>query len=125
MVSYFFPSQLPLRMARSAPHLIHGSLPIRVNAPNGIMIGLTAFAGLTIVTYGPTDRPRYSVRSNRPHLEVLRRCAILIYVLLTYLLTYLITYLLTYLQCCDDGLARLRTIRIRLILIISSSCQCL
>jgi len=34
---------------------------------NGISIGLPVFAGLTIVTDRPTDRPRYSVCNHRPH----------------------------------------------------------
>ena len=36
--------------------------------PKGILIGLAVFAGLTIVTDRPTDRPRY-VGNNRPHLR--------------------------------------------------------
>jgi len=35
----------------------------RVNIPNGIMIGSVSFAGLMVAT----DRPHYSVCSNRPH----------------------------------------------------------
>jgi len=31
--------------------------PIRVHNPNGILIGLAVFTGLTIVTDGPTNRP--------------------------------------------------------------------
>jgi len=42
--------------------------PTRVNIPNGITIGSAAFARLTVVTDRPTDRPRYSVCSSRPHL---------------------------------------------------------
>ena len=48
------------------PHLIHGSL-----IPNGITIGSAAFAGLFIRAHSCdrlTDRPRYSVCSNRPRL---------------------------------------------------------
>ena len=41
--------------------------PSRVNIPNSVTIGSAAFAGLT-VTDRPTDRLRYSVRSNRPLL---------------------------------------------------------
>jgi len=36
--------------------------------PKGISIGLAVFAGLTIVTDRPTDRPRY-IGDNRPHLR--------------------------------------------------------
>jgi len=36
--------------------------------PNGISIGAAFFAGLTSVT-DKTDRPRYSVGNNRPHLR--------------------------------------------------------
>ena len=40
--------------------------------PNGILSGSAIFAGLTVVTDTQTrrcaDRPRRSVRSNRPHL---------------------------------------------------------
>ena len=42
--------------------------PIRVHNPNGISIGSAVFAGLTIVTDGLTDRPRYSVCNNKTHL---------------------------------------------------------
>jgi len=37
--------------------------------PNGILIGSAVFAWITIVTDRPTDRPRYSVCSNRTHLR--------------------------------------------------------
>jgi len=47
--------------------------PTRVHNPNGISIGSAGFAGLTIVTDRqtdrPTNRPRYSVCNNRPHLH--------------------------------------------------------
>ena len=50
--------------------------PIRVHDPNGILIGSAVFTGLTIVTDGPTnrptDRPRYSVCNNKPHLRMMR-----------------------------------------------------
>jgi len=52
---------------------IQGSLgpgpPTRVHIPNSISIGSAVFARLTIVTDRPTDRPRCSVCSNRPHLR--------------------------------------------------------
>jgi len=44
-----------------------------VNIPKYITIGSAAFAGLTVVTDRPTDRPRYSVCSNMPHLA----CAVM------------------------------------------------
>jgi len=42
--------------------------PTRVHIPNGISIGLAGFTKLTAVTDRPSDIPRYSVCSNRPHL---------------------------------------------------------
>ena len=36
--------------------------------PNGILIGWAIFAGLTTLTDRQTDRPRYSVGNNMPHL---------------------------------------------------------
>jgi len=41
--------------------------PIQLLNPNGSSIGAAVFAGLTSVTL--TDRPRYSVSKNRPHLR--------------------------------------------------------
>jgi len=41
----------------------------QVHTPNGILIGSTTFAGLKIVTNRPTDRPRYCICNNRPHLH--------------------------------------------------------
>ena len=43
--------------------------PTRILRPNGISISSAVFAGLTSVTDRPTDRPRYSVGNNRPHLR--------------------------------------------------------
>jgi len=43
--------------------------PTQVLNPNGIYISSAVFAGLTSVTDRPTDRPRYSVGNNRPHLR--------------------------------------------------------
>jgi len=37
--------------------------------PNSISIGSAVFAGLTIVTKRPTDRPHYSFCNDRPHLR--------------------------------------------------------
>ena len=43
--------------------------PTRIYNPNGISISSAVLAGFTTVTYRQTDRPRYSVDSNRPHLR--------------------------------------------------------
>jgi len=43
--------------------------PTRDHNPNGISIDLAVFAGLTIVTDRPTDRPRKSIYNNRPHIR--------------------------------------------------------
>ena len=43
--------------------------PTRVYNPNGVSIGSIVYAGVTIVTDRPTDRPRYSVCNNRPRLR--------------------------------------------------------
>jgi len=63
------PKVIPLKIAPS-----HGGIWIqsntwssgltRVSNPNGITVGSVAFVGLTVVT----DRPRYSLRSNKLHL---------------------------------------------------------
>jgi len=47
-------------------------VPWRTRAlnPNGISIGSAVFVGFNTVTDRPTDRPRYSVGNNRPHLYV-------------------------------------------------------
>jgi len=56
------------------PHLIHGWWwflgSTQVLNPNSISIGAAIFAGLTRVTNRQTDRPRYSVCNNRPHLPM-------------------------------------------------------
>ena len=48
--------------------------PIQVLNPNGISIGSAVFAGRTTVTNRQTDiqtdRPRYSIYNNRPHLRM-------------------------------------------------------
>ena len=44
--------------------------PTEVLNPNGISISSTILAGLTSVSDRQTDRPRYSVGNNRPHLCV-------------------------------------------------------
>jgi len=40
----------------------------RVNIPDSTTIGSAVFAGITVVTDRQTDRPRYSICSNRLHL---------------------------------------------------------
>jgi len=43
--------------------------PLEFSTRNGISIGSAVFAGLISLTDRPTDRPRYSVCNNRPHLR--------------------------------------------------------
>jgi len=43
--------------------------PTQVLNPNRSSIGAAIFAGLTSVTDRQTERPRYSVGNNRPHLR--------------------------------------------------------
>jgi len=43
--------------------------PTRVHIPKSISIGSAVFAGLAIATDRQTDRPRYSVCNDRPHLR--------------------------------------------------------
>jgi len=43
--------------------------PTRVHNPYGISIGSAVFAGFPTVTDRQTDKPRYSVCKNRPHLR--------------------------------------------------------
>jgi len=47
--------------------------PTRVLNPNDISIGSAVFAGVTDVTDRQTDRPRYLVGNNGPHLVYVRR----------------------------------------------------
>ena len=62
----------------SGPHLIHDSLcPSKPTNPNGISIGSAVFVGLTSMTDRQTDRSRYSVGNNRPHLRVVLRCGLI------------------------------------------------
>jgi len=63
------PSKLPISMGIWTPSNTWFLGSTRVLYPNGITIGLAVFAGLTTVTDRQTDRPRYSVCSNRPHLR--------------------------------------------------------
>jgi len=55
----------------SWPHLIHGyiDLPESSAQTASRSVQPLIFAGLTSVTDRPTDRPRYSVGNNRPHLH--------------------------------------------------------
>ena len=64
----------PLKIAPShrgilTPSNIWFPWPTRVLNPNTISIGSAIFAGLSSVIDWPTDRPRYSVTNNRPHLR--------------------------------------------------------
>ena len=45
--------------------------PTRILNPNGISIGAAVFAELTSMTDRPTDRPRYTVGNNKPHLRTI------------------------------------------------------
>jgi len=66
----FSPKNLPLPMGGSGPPSntwFPG--PTQVLNPKGSSIGAAFFAGLTSVTDRQTDRPRYSVGKNRPHLR--------------------------------------------------------
>jgi len=68
-----FPLKTAPSYRGSGPQSNSGFLgPTRVLNTNGISIGSVDFARLTIVwqTDWPTDRPRYSVGNNRPHLYV-------------------------------------------------------
>jgi len=66
-----FPPKLPLPMGGSGhPSNTGFPGPTRVLNPNGISIGSAVFPGFTGVTDPQTDRPRYSVGNNRPHLRM-------------------------------------------------------
>jgi len=67
-----FPLKLSLRMGRPGSHLITlvpWAHPSPHNPNVGISIGSAVFAGLATVTDSQTDRRRYSVCNNRPHLR--------------------------------------------------------
>jgi len=84
------PSKLPLPMGGSEPPSntwFPG--PTQVLNPNGISISSAVLAELTSVTDRQTNRPRYSVGNNRPHMYVVLRCVLMI------LQSTLITTLLT------------------------------
>ena len=73
-----------LPVGGSGLHLLHGSLssrcPPKAHNPNSISIGSACFARLTTVrdrqTDRQTDRPRYLVCNNRPHLRTFVRSSI-------------------------------------------------
>jgi len=54
----------------SGPHLTRFLGPILDHNPNGISIGSAVFAELTSVTDRHTNRPRYTVGNNKPHLRM-------------------------------------------------------
>ena len=61
-----FPLKLPLSRGSGLSWFLG---PTWVHNPNCVSIGSADFAGLTIVTDRSTDRSRYSVCNNRPHLR--------------------------------------------------------
>jgi len=66
------PSKLPTPVWDVDPHLIGLQWfpgPTTVLNPNDISIGSAVFGGLTSVIDIQTDRPRYTVGNNRPHLR--------------------------------------------------------
>ena len=58
----------PSRVGSGPPSNTWFPGPTSVSILNRVTIGSAAFAGFTVVTDRPTDRSRYSVCSNRPHL---------------------------------------------------------
>ena len=66
-----FPPKLPLPIGDLDPYLMWLPVLTQVLNPHGISIGSAIFAGLTSVTYGPTDRPRYtrSVKIDRIYVR--------------------------------------------------------
>jgi len=69
------PSKFPLQIRWSGPNLIRLLRPTWVHNPNGNLIGLTVFAGLTIVTDGQTDR-----QTDRPRCSVSCCCCRMLHV---------------------------------------------
>jgi len=63
------PSKLPLHIG-DLDHPSNTWFPgtTQAHIPNDISIGSATLAGLTILSDGPTDRPRYAVRNNTPNL---------------------------------------------------------
>jgi len=65
-----FPQNLISPWGDLDPYNTWFSGPTRVLKPNGTSIGSAVFAGLTSVADRQTDKPRYSVCNNRPHLSL-------------------------------------------------------
>jgi len=65
----FSPSKLPIPMGDLGPSFKWFLGPTRVLNPNYFSIGSAVYAGLITVTDRQTDRPRYAVCNNRPHLH--------------------------------------------------------
>jgi len=58
--------KMPLHLWGSGPPWFLGPIPDHI--PNGISMGSAVVAGFTVMTDRQTDRPRYSVSSNMPHM---------------------------------------------------------
>jgi len=71
-------TSVSIRITISQLYMLHGHRRsiTRYTPVHGISIGSAVFAGLTVVTDRQTDRPRYSVCSNRPHLRIVLRCGL-------------------------------------------------
>ena len=65
----FCPQIAPLHGASGPPCYTWFLGPTQVHRPNGISISSVIVAWLTTVTDRQTDRPRYSICNNRPHLN--------------------------------------------------------
>jgi len=80
-----FPSKMPSHGA-SGPHLIHSSLTPHHSASQMASRSVQRFfAGLTITT----DRPRYSVCNNTPHLRTtLCRCGLILTVTMSIMILH-------------------------------------
>ena len=68
------PKIVPSRAGSRPPSTISFPEPTQVSPPNGISICSDVFLGLTNVTNRHTQR--YSICSNRPHLQLLLRCGV-------------------------------------------------
>jgi len=66
------PKNLPLLFGGSEPHLIYSSFGPPVTDPNSISIHSSVLQGSQTwpTDSRQTDRPRYSICSNRPHLAI-------------------------------------------------------